>query len=740
MNGLRVSCFFAFFALLASASAEPVAMRAPLSIIPEAARTQFGMAPQKPVTGDAKLAPRATARQMNRAVRAVASVPGSTSDIVQIGQLGALQDAPVGLEPGLGSDVWSGARLTYVVGQMSRLPEKFELQTLRALELQLHRGQAGAPAGTMDGMSWFGARLNRFLSLGDTGSVLALAELTGAANIDAYVGAAVVDAHLARGDDKEACAQPLPKKNMRGFRATKPYFLRLQIFCQMRAGQVEKVALAVELNEKSLDAHKWFADLAYRLSVGTTLADLPPPPARVDYLDLALARYGKISIPAGVSVLPRAVVPTLAADTGQPTQIQLDAALQVIADGLLPPEKFVELALRSDLGALNAAPLPAPNGLQAGDIGLAFFVRFLDDAAPAEKPRLLHMALRQAKADGNWAVAVHILAEHLRAVAFAGHGSASDLASLEIDPLRAITLGLIHLNDFIAAENLLSQHAPLPDISALATFAANIDDGSIAATTQLASLALPDPVGSSASLDPAQTPNIDGVPSIGQNTNNLFTAQYMNTGNFDWAGFRQRHAAASPAAQAYLSQQVGMWQVFDPDGRSPALPPAFAAELGLDAPTPRQQRYGKLAANGWLGDLVLALVADFAEMPPARISGADLTYMLNALVLADQEKAARDLAREVLTRHLAALGPEDTAFLDPDREFDALVPPPVMEMGSENLLMPTPEPVTEPAFEEPVPDVSAAEPVSPAEPVAADEGIYFPTGRPDNGRTDQPDG
>ena len=33
----------------------------------------------------------------------------------------------------------------------------------------------------------------------------------------------------------------------------------------MRAGQVEKVALAVELNEKSLDAHKWFADLAYRL-------------------------------------------------------------------------------------------------------------------------------------------------------------------------------------------------------------------------------------------------------------------------------------------------------------------------------------------------------------------------------------------------------------------------------------------------------------------------------------------
>mgnify|MGYP007000200938 len=97
-------------------------------------------------------------------------------------------------------------------------------------------------------------------------------------------------------------------------------------------------------------------------------------------------------------------------------------------------------------------------------------------------------------------------------------------------------------------------------------------------------------------------------------------------------------------------------------------------ELGLDVPTPRQQRYGKLAANGWLGDLVLALVADFAEMSPTRLQGADLAYMLNALVIADLEKVARDLAREVLTRHLAELGPEDIAFLDPAREFDALPP------------------------------------------------------------------
>ena len=108
--------------------------------------------------------------------------------------------------------------------------------------------------------------------------------------------------------------------------------------------------------------------------------------------------------------------------------------------------------------------------------------------------------------------------------------------------------------------------------------------------------------------------------------------------------------------------------------------------------------------------------------------------MLNALVMADQEKAARDLAREVLTRHLAALGPEDIAFLDPAREFDALPP----EAGL--------EPSAPDVSTDASPDASPLElPVElPAEPPAglpaAEDGIYFSADPPDNGRTDQPDG
>jgi hypothetical protein len=86
--------------------------------------------------------------------------------------------------------------------------------------------------------------------------------------------------------------------------------------------------------------------------------------------------------------------------------------------------------------------------------------------------------------------------------------------------------------------------------------------------------------------------------------------------------------------------------------------------------------------------------------------------------MADQEKVARDLAREVLTRHLAELGPEDIAFLDPAREFDALPP-------SADL---------EPA------DLEPAAQLAPAQAPAAETGIFFPAGQPENGRTDRPDG
>jgi len=241
------------------------AMRAPLNIVPPAMQEAIGQ-PVGQRTGrnakSDKLAPRVAARQSKRAVRAVAAAPGSETGIVQVGQLGALQDAPIGLESGYGSNLWRGARLAFIAGQMARLPRDSSLAALRDAELTLHRSTTAAPVGTVDGGSWYAARLNRFLALGDTGSVLQLEALTGAVSGDPYAARAIVLAHLGRGDGAAACAVSAPKRGTRGYADTLPFFMQLMVYCQLRAGEFEKAGLTLQLNEKSLGADRFYRELA----------------------------------------------------------------------------------------------------------------------------------------------------------------------------------------------------------------------------------------------------------------------------------------------------------------------------------------------------------------------------------------------------------------------------------------------------------------------------------------------
>ena len=116
------------------------------------------------------------------------------------------------LETGYGSDLWRGARLAFIADQMARLPRDIDLAALREAELKLHRSTTAAPVGTVDGSSWYAARLNRFLALGDTASVLQLEDLTGAASSDPYAARAIALAHLGRGAGDAACAIAAPKR------------------------------------------------------------------------------------------------------------------------------------------------------------------------------------------------------------------------------------------------------------------------------------------------------------------------------------------------------------------------------------------------------------------------------------------------------------------------------------------------------------------------------------------------
>ena len=398
-------------------------MRAPLNIVPPLMQAAIGQ-PQAKRASD-KLAPRVAARQSKRAVRAVAAAPGSESSIVQVGQLGALQDAPIGLETGYGSELWRGARLAFIADQMARLPKDVPLAALREAELKLYRSTTAAPVGTVDRSSWYAARLMRFLALGDTASVLQLEQLTGAVTSDPYAARAIVLAHLGRGAGEAACAISAPKRGTRGYADTLGFFMQLLVFCQLRAGEFEKAGLTLQLNEKSLGEDRFYRDLAFLMSaqaqpVFGTLEDVAaakeeekePPlvvPSALTPMQLALLQLTDYDLSIDLQQLPPFFMQALAEDYALPAETQLGAALAAMRHGTVSAERFSQLSQLADLSANQAPPMVDNGGADDG----VFEPAAIEDEAMDEnilssaKSDAVFLALALLKVDTQSATAEH---------------------------------------------------------------------------------------------------------------------------------------------------------------------------------------------------------------------------------------------------------------------------------------------------------------------------------------------
>ena len=469
------------------------ALRAPLNIIPAPMQAAIGGQEQAPLVQD-KLAPTVAARQSKRAVRAVAAAPGAAGGIVQVGSLGSLQDAPVGLETGFGTNLWRGARLAFIAEQMRRLPENIGLLGLRDMELSLHRGATAAPVGTVDGTSWYAARLNRFLALGDTQSVLALEQLTGAATNDGYAAQALVRAHLGQGNAAAACAVARPKKTTAGWGDTLPFFMRVMVYCQLRGGEYEKASLALELNERTLGEDAVFRDIAYLLAAqvapvfGTAeqakaarAAGEEPPlvlPDELTALQIMLLKLAGQPLPASLSKMPPYMAAAVAADYGQMPFIQLRAALMAARHDAQAIELFSQVAQLADLSRwpdpyavtpdsedVQDAPFATAENAEQGTethlrntkpdgldnlpeaIFLAHSLRFVDMQPPAQTLQGLATALRQAHQRGLWADMVRLLADRLTEAQLGLPKTTADTP----DPSNTLPTGLAPLDQAVNA-------------------------------------------------------------------------------------------------------------------------------------------------------------------------------------------------------------------------------------------------------------------------------------------------
>jgi hypothetical protein len=692
------------------------AMRAPLNIVPPAMQEAIGQ-PVGQRTGrnakSDKLAPRVAARQSKRAVRAVAAAPGSETGIVQVGQLGALQDAPIGLESGYGSNLWRGARLAFIAGQMARLPRDLSLAALRDAELTLHRSTTAAPVGTVDGGSWYAARLNRFLALGDTGSVLQLEALTGAVSGDPYAARAIVLAHLGRGDGAAACAVSAPKRGTRGYADTLPFFMQLMVYCQLRAGEFEKAGLTLQLNEKSLGADRFYRELAFLMAAQTqaefgTVADVAaakaaetePPlvvPSVLTPMQLALLQLAGYGLTEGLDQVPPYFMQSLAEDYAQPPATQLGAALAAMRHGSLSAERFSQLSQLSDLTAFQN-PAEADAALNTPPPDAVFLaLRLLEvDAQPINaQPSALVNALAQAQSRGLWRDMVLLLDDRLRNLQAASDGANAAPAFPADAPLApfapafeaengtdetgpgieaaaqadrtygdALHAALLPAMQLLAWADALSADSSAPaDVLSAAPAALSFTPSAMAERIlqfgdmpqtlgDLIAALADEPI-----FDEALSGDTDGS-DISDVTEIADTRPHPIA---DWQAFEAQYGAATPALRAYLTRELAVYEGLGFD--IPAAYSAAPSDGALDADALRIQ---KLADNKWVGDLVLALVDLYGEENAATLENAELVALLGYLRTAALDAPATALAEEIL---LAAAGRlsliEPSAFIAP---------------------------------------------------------------------------
>lgn len=679
------------------------ALRAPLSIIPppmQAALDQRNVT----IAGGGKLAPRVAARQMKRAVRAVAATPGTQGDVVQVGQLGALEDAPVGLEIGLGDAVWNGARLAFVTDQMARLPQHLALSGLYHLERRLHRGASAAPVGTADDTSWFGARLMRLLALGDTQSVLDLEAETGAARSDGYVARALVLAHLGRGDRAAACAQPRPQRGTIGRRDTLEFFMQMLVYCQLLSGEFEKASLTLELNEKTLGKDTLYREIAYLMAAQAPLVfgsaddaaaakaegNEPPLvlPDELTPMQIALLQLAGQALPEGLVNVPNYFVMSLAGDYAQSPFMQLRAALKAVRFGA-SSELFSQAAQLADLSAYDG-PLPLSQDVPHA-VFLAQALRVMDATAPVEQARLMAQFLRRAAARGAWRDMVAVFDDRLAALivpqahlptsATASPAQAfqipldtpSDTPSDNPDfdaltpPLAAaadttaapltegdrfmLLLAHWHNGQRNAAENLIHLGPLDESLARLARWqgfdapqsdrlvdglvdenGSAPDDGQIAfLQNQTALTDISDPTAPLS--QPLSTSEIEAAPLP------ALAADLQP----DWVSFEARLVRAGVREAAYMRRQLGLYHAVGAD-----IPAALVTSLVVPEADALAERVQRLADNKWVGDLVLAQVAHFADKPAASYDATDMMLLIGSLRRAGLQEAAEAVARDML--------------------------------------------------------------------------------------------
>lgn len=118
----------------------------------------------------------------------------------------------------------------------------------------------------------------------------------------------------------------------------------------------------------------------------------------------------------------------------------------------------------------------------------------------------------------------------------------------------------------------------------------------------------------------------------------------------DWQAFEMQWASADVALRAFLRRELAIYY-----GLGAELPATLLDILALPALDSEQLRLKKLADNKWVGDFLLAVVANYGEVEPRDLQTQEVVLLLQGFRHIGLSAVADDLASELFTRASARL-------------------------------------------------------------------------------------
>lgn len=422
-----------------SAMAREKATRAPLSIIPKN-KVSFSLNRDQENQNEMQQASLPQLKpggvNLSRPVRSVAALPGGRG-VVQVGELGNLEDTEIGLEAGLGPDLWQASRFSNIARLMKRLPAYYDLAVAHDLAVALMTSTAAPPPGLAEGKNFFALRLAYLLQLGEIDAVRQLIDMTGAQQRDAAVAKIAAEAALIEGDISQACSSLGQFGRMTLSPDLADFALQLRAYCQIEAGDILAASLTLDVARETGMKDQLFLDAVFALTANVPFERAQAPIGQ-KLTTLQAVLLLKLEAPlfaSEVAQLNPALVDKFSQNFNQPENIRLliaqrgvmvnrveasylRALMDMVELGYVLPNPISGVLASSAPQANMSAPDAAPLAPPVDDIILkARQIRIIDEPVTLKGKILALQDLMQSALVGqSWELTVELVAPNLRAI------------------------------------------------------------------------------------------------------------------------------------------------------------------------------------------------------------------------------------------------------------------------------------------------------------------------------------